>query len=100
MLGVVNPAVRLRPLTDADDEDVLALNEANVANLAPLDSERLHLLRSWAHRADAIEVAGEVAGFVLTFQPGTPYDSENYRWFHDRYGRDFYYLDRIVVDKR
>jgi predicted GNAT superfamily acetyltransferase len=100
MLGDVNTAVRLRPLTDTDEEGVLALNETNVVNLAPLDAERLRLLRSWADRADAIEVGGEFAGFVITFRPGTAYDSENYRWFHDQYGGDFYYLDRIVVDKR
>ena len=100
MLGGVNPAVRLRPLTDADHDDVLAFNEANVVKLAPLDADRLDQLRSWADRADAIEVAGELAGFVLTFRSGTPYDSENYLWFHEQYGRDFYYLDRIVVDKR
>ena len=96
----MNPAVRLRPLTDADDEAVLDLNDTNVVKLAPLDADRLHLLRSWADRADAIEVAGELAGFVLTFRSGTAYDSENYLWFHEQYGRSFYYLDRIVVDKR
>lgn len=100
MLGGVNNAVRLRPLTDADDKAVLDLNESNVVKLAPLDAERLHQLRSWADRADAIEVGGEFGGFVLTFRSGTAYDSENYLWFHEQYGRDFYYLDRIVVDKR
>ena len=59
--------------------------------------ERLTWLVGLAHRADVLEVDGEVGGFVVTFRPGSDYDSENYRWFADRYGRDFYYLDRIVV---
>jgi uncharacterized protein len=45
-----------------------------------------------------LEADGAFAGFVVTFAPGTPYDSENYRWFADRHS-DFYYLDRIVLDE-
>jgi predicted GNAT superfamily acetyltransferase len=41
-------------------------------------------------------VDGAFAGFVVTFAPGTAYDSENYRWFTGRHER-FYYLDRIVL---
>jgi len=99
MLGGVR-TVRLRPLTDQDDAAVLALNEVNVVQLAPLDVDRLHQLRAWADRADAVDVDGEFAGFVITFHAGTPYDSENYRWFTEQYGREFYYLDRIAIDQR
>ena len=34
---------------------------------------------------------------MLTFAPGTAYDSENYRWFSESF-EDFLYLDRIVLD--
>ena len=88
----------LRPVTDADAPDVLALNERNVEALAPMSEDRFAQLRSWAHRFDVIESDGELAGFVVTFAPGTPYDSENYRWFTERHGtHGFYYLDRIVL---
>jgi uncharacterized protein len=87
----------LRPITDRDVEDVLGLNHRNVVKLAPLDVDRLHLLRGWADRIDVVDVDGAFGGFVITFGPGTAYDSENYRWFTDRYGEDFYYLDRIVL---
>ncbi len=87
----------LRPLTAADQPAVLALNHRFVEVLSPLDAERLTWLVGLAHRADVLEVDGEVGGFVVTFGPGSDYDSENYRWFAERYGRDFYYLDRIVV---
>ena len=88
----------LRPVTDADAADVLALNERNVELLAPMDEMRLGQLRGWSDRFDVLESDGEFAGFVVTFGPGTPYDSENYRWFTERHGEHgFYYLDRIVL---
>lgn len=88
----------LRPITAEDHAFVLLLNERNVELLAPMDQPRLEQLLAWADRADIIEHRGERAGFVLTFAPGTTYDSENYRWFGRHFGNDFYYLDRIVLD--
>lgn len=90
----------LRPIAPADVDAVLALNERDVDLLAPLDAARLDQLRGWADRAEVVDVDGEVAGFFLTFAPGTPYDAGNYRWFSERYGDRFYYLDRIVLDGR
>lgn len=40
--------------------------------------------------------AGPAAGFVLLFEPGSTYDSPNYRWFEGRFDR-FLYVDRVVV---
>ena len=65
--------------------------------LSPMGEERCHELRGLADRFDVIEVDGRFAGFVVTFAPGTGYDSENYRWFGDRFGDRFYYLDRVVL---
>jgi predicted GNAT superfamily acetyltransferase len=86
----------LRPITPSDVDHVLALNERNVVKLAPLDAARLGEIRDWADRVDVLDVDGSFAGFVVTFGPGTAYDSENYRWFTERFD-DFYYLDRIVL---
>ena len=93
------PAVRLRPVAEADVADVLALNAAEVEMLAPMDGPRLQELRGAAHRFDVVDVDGAFGGFVVTFAPGTAYDSENYRWFSRRSGSgdDFYYLDRFVL---
>ena len=87
----------LRPLDDADLPAVLALNHQFVQWLSPLDVERLAWIVGLADRAEVIDVDDEVGGFVVTMGPDSVYDSENYRWFAERYGRDFYYLDRIVV---
>lgn len=87
----------LRPIGPADHTFVLALNEEHVDLLSPMDDEALTRLRDWADIAAVIDTgAAEPAGFVMTFVPGTPYDSANYRWFGERYP-DFYYLDRIVL---
>lgn len=89
--------VRLRPMTDEDVPTVVALNERDVHLLAPLDAARLAQLRGWAERADVLDVDDRVAGFVVTFGAGTAYDSENYRWFTERFADRFSYLDRIVI---
>ena len=90
----------LRPMVDEDVVDVLQLNADHVELLSPLDASRLADLRRWATRADVIISDGQTAGFVLVFGPGTAYDSQNYRWFSERYGTQFDYLDRIVIDDR
>ncbi len=89
-------SVRLRPITPADHEQVLALNERHVDLLAPLDPPRLAELLTQAHRADVVEVDGAFAGFVVTFASGAAYDGENFAWFSQRYPR-FGYLDRIAI---
>ncbi len=88
---------RLRPVAGPDLERVLSLNEAEVEMLAPMDEARFHRLRELADRFDVVEADGEFAGFVITFGPGSAYDSENYRWFQARHGERFYYLDRFVL---
>jgi predicted GNAT superfamily acetyltransferase len=87
----------LRPVAETDVPPVLGLNERNVEMLAPMDEARLRELREIADRFDVVDLDGAFAGFVITFGPGTSYDSTNYRWFSERYGADFYYLDRIVL---
>ena len=88
--------MRLRPITEADHADVLALNERNVELLAPLDEARLSYLVEGADTAVVIDVDGEFAGFVLTFVSGAAYDGENFGWFSARFA-DFSYLDRVVI---
>ena len=88
----------LRPVTPTDHAWLLELNERNVEVLSPMDQPRLQELLGWADGAWVVQHAGERAGFVLTFGPGTAYDSVYYRWFSERFD-EFCYLDRIVLDE-
>jgi predicted GNAT superfamily acetyltransferase len=93
----MSPDVRLRPLGPPDWEQVLELNAAEVPRVAPMDRARAEWIRELSDRFDVIEVDGEFAGSVVTLAPGTAYDSRNYRWFSEKYGERFYYLDRVAV---
>jgi hypothetical protein len=86
----------LRDATSADFPAILALNEAFVVVLSPLDDARLSRLHAQAALHRVIESAGRVEAFLLAFREGADYDSPNYRWFAQRYPR-FLYVDRIVV---
>ena len=87
----------LRPVEQRDVADVLALNEAEVFWLAPLDEDRLWEIHELADQFLVVELDERFAGFVITVGPGTAYDSENYRWFSERYGDRFSYLDRVAL---
>jgi uncharacterized protein len=86
----------IRDVLVSDFSSILALNEESVQFLSPLNPQRLeHLhLQSVYHRV--IEDAGEVQAFLMVFAQQADYDSENYRWFCERYS-GFLYVDRIVV---
>jgi predicted GNAT superfamily acetyltransferase len=88
--------MRLRPITETDRADVLALNEAHVELLSPMDDARLDYLLDHSDRAEVIDVDGAFAGFVMTFASGSAYDGENFGWFTARFA-DFTYLDRVVL---
>ena len=80
----------------ADFAAILALNEAFVAVLSPLDGERLARLHAQAALHRVIEQDGRIAAFLLAFREEADYDSPNYQWFSRRHAR-FLYVDRIVV---
>ena len=90
--------VLIRPLAIEDAERVLAINEAVVHKLAPMDRDRFAWFVDQAACAWAADVDGELAGFVLVLAPGLAYESDNYRWFSERYD-DFRYLDRVAIDE-
>lgn len=86
------------PLLSGDLDGLLALNQAHVPNVGPLDRGRLEWIVEQCSTAMVVRSPdGGLAGAVLVLAPGASYDSPNYRWFCDRYD-DFRYVDRIVVD--
>ena len=96
-LDMLDHRMVLRPLEERDVADVLALNEAEVFWLAPMDQTRLWEIHALADQFLVVELDEAFAGFVVTVAPGAAYDSENYRWFTDRYGEGFSYLDRVAL---
>lgn len=86
----------IRPATPADFPAILALNEASVHFLAPMDRARLLALDAASSYHRVVEHDGQVLAFLLVFREGAGYDSPNYRWFAARHPR-FLYIDRIVV---
>lgn len=88
--------VHLRPAHAQDFAQVLALNQASVQFLSPLDDARLAWLHGQAAYHRVLEQGGTVQAFLLAFREGADYDSPNYRWFAARYPQ-FLYIDRVVV---
>jgi predicted GNAT superfamily acetyltransferase len=86
----------LREIKRADWSALLELNSASVRELSELDEQRLESLLSWAQCGLVAESDDAIVAFALAIAPGTPYDSDNYRWFDARFQR-FLYLDRVVV---
>ncbi|MET1044563.1 MAG: GNAT family N-acetyltransferase [Microbacteriaceae bacterium] len=88
---------QLRPLTVEDLPDVVALNN-HAYPAVPVTP-----LAEFAELAALSDVAlvvedddGSLLGFLIALHPGSPYESENYRFFEER-GTDSLYVDRIVV---
>ncbi|GAA0999911.1 GNAT family N-acetyltransferase [Subtercola frigoramans] len=92
-------SIVVRPVSPADETQLLRLNNAAVPAVNELDEAALRAILSDSHLSIAVVDERDlqtVLGFVVTFVAGAPYDSENYRWFETR-SDDFLYVDRIVV---
>jgi predicted GNAT superfamily acetyltransferase len=85
--------VDIAALTHAQQERVLALNNAHSSELSWLEPDELRQLVSEAFRARAI---GDCDAFLIAFDQDADYGSPNFRWFQERYPR-FVYVDRVVV---
>ena len=91
--------MEIRPAQAEDFPAILALNQAFVAVLSPMDGDRLQTLHNQAALHWVVEQNNQVAAFLLAFREGSPYDSTNYQWFEQRY-KQFLYIDRIVVSSQ
>ncbi|MCX5764923.1 MAG: GNAT family N-acetyltransferase [Gemmatimonadetes bacterium] len=95
--------LRIRDAVVADHAAVLVLNNGAVPHVNALDAARFDELVGYAIYFRVAEDESGIAGFVLCVAPGTPYWSDNYAWFAERYGNApeaFVYLDRVVVAPR
>ena len=86
----------IKNVATKDLDELLALNQSEVPHVGSIDIERMHW---FAENADYFRVAwldNRIAGFLIGLQPGSTYQSPNYRWFCEHYDR-FGYVDRIAV---
>ncbi len=92
----MSPSIRL--VAEPDLDPILALNNAAVPAVNPLEPADLEWFVEVAHSfLVQPDGNGSVVGFVIGLDgPGLDYDSLNYAWFSERYDR-FVYVDRIVV---
>lgn len=85
------------PITPADLDDVLALNQVWVPHVGSLERAGLEALVAEAVHTQVVRATdGELLGFLVALGPGAGYRSPNYRWFAQRH-RGFLYVDRIAV---
>jgi predicted GNAT superfamily acetyltransferase len=89
-------------IRDAQPSDFAAIVRLNLESehfLSRMTPARLGQLAAQCAFLRVAEVRGEVAAFLMAFAPHSAYDSENFRWFRERYA-SFLYIDRIAVDAR
>jgi predicted GNAT superfamily acetyltransferase len=87
-----------RPIAEADIKLLRLINNDAYPAVPRATGEEMTALvenASWGLLATQGE---EIAGFVLCFDPGVEYDSENYRYFESHFDSHFY-IDRIVIAK-
>ena len=91
----------IRDLTAADLDEVVRLNNSATPAVPHASAAELADLIDSADHTLAVPDAEGVGliGFLIGFDPGSDYRSENYRWFASR-GVDGLYVDRLVVDER
>lgn len=81
------------PLDGTPSPALVDLNNDHAAELSFLTPERFAALIGEAFLACRI---GEADALLLAFDQAADYDSPNFLWFRERFGR-FVYVDRIVV---
>jgi predicted GNAT superfamily acetyltransferase len=92
-------AVVLRELEPADLPAVVEMNNDAVPAVPLMDADQMALLTALATLCIVAVDEDDLVrplGFLIAFEPGIEYASENYKWFSKR-SRDFLYVDRIVI---
>ncbi|MCP3992013.1 MAG: GNAT family N-acetyltransferase [Actinomycetia bacterium] len=88
----------IRQYEPGDESQVLALNEACIPEVGPMDEEKLHRFAQWAPYFRVVEVDSRIVGFLVGLTEDAPYDSPNFCWFFERH-KSFAYVDRVAIDE-
>lgn len=85
-----------RDMQRKDLPHVLALNQAAVPAVGTLDTAGLERLYALSKVRWVLAKGDVLAAIMFAMEPGTDYQSPNYRWLAERYER-FVYVDRIAI---
>ena len=86
----------IRDYHRGDGPQVLALNEASLTELGPMDQAKLARFEEWAPFFRVVEVDEAVVGFHIGVTEQAPHDSLNFAWFAQHYP-SFAYIDRVTI---
>src|SRR5258708_6584673 len=88
----------VRPFADADRPALLRLNGDNWPSVYPLDEDLLAWLRGFGgHHLVAVDRAGAVLGYLLTFSSASAYDDTEIRELRRRVTEPFLYICQVVA---
>lgn len=89
----------IQPLADADLPALLRLNAANYPSVHTLDESTLDWLLAFGggHHLVAVDRAGAVVGYLLSFASTTDYDDSEIAELRRRITEPFFYICQVVV---
>ena len=90
----------IRQASACDLPDVLKLNQAEAVWTSHLTLTSLRELDAWSNLHLVVEHDGDVAGFLIVIPGDAAYPNDNLNWFKDKLDTNFWYIDRVVVDKQ
>ncbi len=86
----------IRDATERDEAFILALNAASAPAVSDMSHNDYREIVGWAQCVLVAELDETPCGFLILIAPGSAYDSDNYRWFEERFDSHLY-IDRIAV---
>lgn len=89
----------IREYQPGDAERVLALNEACLPEVGPMNQAKLQDLVGRAAQFAVVEIDGRIAGFLVGLEENAGYTSPNYAWFAERHS-SFAYVDRVAIEEK
>ena len=81
-----------------DLEFVLLLNQNSMPAVSSANIEMMQQFLIICDYFKVLKINDKISGFLNAILPGKDYQSENYKWFCDKYD-SFIYVDRIVLNK-
>jgi uncharacterized protein len=89
-------SIEIKSISQTDVVGILAINNREVPNVNELDGHDLQKIIGMSYTSKVVLQDSHPAGFLIALDAHSAYESENYKWFQQRY-KNFIYIDRIVV---